>query len=257
MIKRSFAAVAASVGVMAAVLGLMSGSAYAATGQSGSDALGWSSLAQAVGSNKTLTFAGYQWLVKNSTTGTGPGPNLFDVDGPYVDSSGHLHLRLFKSSAGWECSEVVLDKALGYGTYRWSVEGPVSTLDPNVVFAIFTYDYANNTPANKELDFEAARFAEPGRPTNAQYVMQPYEKKGNLQRITLPNRGVTTLTLTWLPGRITFSADSLPSWTKTGSAVPTSSGAQLHMNLWLYKGVPPDNGKNVQVVVTSFHFTPA
>jgi hypothetical protein len=211
-----------------------------------------------VGSNtaasSTLTFAGYQWAVKSSTYPIGPGPNIFNGNGPYVDSSGALHLSIMYINGNWECSEVTLKSVLGYGTYSWTVRGPVPTLDPSVVLALFTYD-TKPSPQNKEMDFEASRFANSGRKTNAQFVVQPYQTSGNLKRITLPDTNVTTINMTWVPGRVTFSADSLPSWTNT-SSIPTSSNAHIHMSLWLFQGYPPENGQPVSVEITAFHFKP-
>jgi hypothetical protein len=211
----------------------------------------------AVDPSPQLSFAGYQWSVKNSTTPIGPGPNVFDATGPYVDSSNALHLQLLDTPTGWEASEVVMNGTLGYGTYRWTVDGPLSTLDPNVVFALFTYDDSDPAYANRELDFEASRFGDTSDPTNAQYVVQPYTTAGNLQRITLPLTGVTTVTMTWLPGRVTFSADSGSTWTNTSSSVPTSSTEQLHMSLFSFLGAPPSNGQPVSVAITNFQFTPS
>jgi hypothetical protein len=258
MTRRSAVIIAVSAGLMAAVVGAMSGSAGAATaGPLNPAAVPGATTAQATtGSPAPLTFAGYQWTVKNSTSPIGPGPNLFDAAGPFVDSSGALHLQIVKTAAGWESSEVVLNRTLGYGTYRWTVDGPLSTLDPNVVLALFTYDNSTTSPTNREIDFEASRFATPGDVFNAQYVVQPYETPFNLQRITLPNTNVHTITMTWLPGKVTFSADSLPLWTNSSSSVPTSSTEQVHMSLWLYRGVPPSNAKPVSVEVTNFQFTP-
>ena len=146
---------------------------------------------------------------------------------------------------------------LGYGTYRWTVEGPASTLDPNVVLALFTYDNSDTSPSNRELDFEASRFGDAGEATNAQYVVQPYSTSGNLQRITLPDSDVTTVTMTWLPGSVTFSTDSLSPWTNSSSSVPASSTEQVHMSLFLFQGVAPTNGQPVSVTVTDFGFTPS
>jgi hypothetical protein len=231
--------IAMAVGLVATMLGTVSGSATA----------------QAAESSSQLSFAGYPWTVKSSTTPIGPGPNLFDAAGPFVDSSGDLHLQIVHAAAGWESSEVVLNPTLGYGTYSWTVDGPASTLDQNVVLSLFTYDNSGTSPSNRELDFEASRWGWAGDPTNAQYVVQPSDTSGNLERITLPNPDVTTVTMTWLPGSVTFSADSLPLWTNTSPSVPTSSTEQVHMSLWLNDGVPPSNGQPVSVTVTDFHFT--
>jgi hypothetical protein len=212
-----------------------------------------------------LKFAGYTWEVKNSTTPIGPGPNLFDLNGPYVDSSGYLHLRILKTALGWESSEVILNPSLGYGTYHWTVLGSVATLNPSVVLALFTYDSTNSTPSNREIDFEASRFSDPYYRTNAQYVVQPYTRPGNLKRILIPKGGVTEVTLRWTPGRVAYSGQAghreqlapLRPWTNISSSVPTHGAEQLHMSLWLFRGVPPTNGKGVSVRVSSFTFTSA
>jgi hypothetical protein len=257
MTRRSALSIAISVGLMATMLVAMSGPAAATTpGLLGSATVPGAPYTQAAGSSKLLTFAGYNWIVKTSTSPIGPGPNIFDAYGPFVDSSGALHLQIVKTKRAWESSEVILNRSLGYGTYRWTVEGPVATLDPNVVFALFTYDATKTPPSNGEIDFEASRFARAKDHTNAQYVVQPYEKRGNLLRISLPKSNVTTYVMMWRPGRVTFSADSLPQWTNDSSSVPTSSTEQVHMSLWLFRGQRPSNQKPVSVKVTGFQFTP-
>jgi len=35
---------------------------------------------------------------------------------------------------------MILNPTLGYGTYRWTVDGPLPTLDPNVMLAITSED---------------------------------------------------------------------------------------------------------------------
>ena len=137
--------------------------------------------------------AAFTARAKSSTSPIGPGPNVFDAKGPRVDTAGALQLRIVKVGSTWESSEVVLDPTLGYGTYAWTVHGPVSTLDPSVVLALFTYDASDTSPSNREIDFEASRFGTASQPTNAQYVVQPYETPGNLQRITIPSGETTTV----------------------------------------------------------------
>jgi hypothetical protein len=211
-----------------------------------------------------LKFAGYTWAVKSSTTPIGPGPNLFDANGPYVDSSGYMHLRILKTALGWESSEVILKPSLGYGTYHWTVIGPVAILNPSVVLALFTYDSTNSTPSNREIDFEASRFSGLFNRTNAQYVVQPSTTRGNLKRILIPKGGVTEVTLRWTPGRVAYSGEAgqsgqlalLQPWTNISSSVPNHGAEQVHMSLWLFRGAAPTKGKAVSVRVSSFTFTP-
>jgi hypothetical protein len=161
--RRSGVTIALSLTLMTAtVLCVVSGSAGAASaGQVGPAAVPSAHFAETSGLS-TLDFAGYPWTVKSSTSPTGPGPNIFDAAGPFVDPSGALHLQIVKTTAGWESSEVILNPTLGYGTYRWTVEGPLSTLDPNVVLSLFTYDDSDTSPSNREMDFEASRSLTPG-----------------------------------------------------------------------------------------------
>lgn len=213
----------------------------------------------------TLSFAGYPWTVKSSTAPVGPGPNLFNADGPYVDRSGAMHLRLADTPTGWECSEVVLNPTLGYGTYTWTVHGYLATLSPYVVLALFLYDSADTPPNNGEIDLEISRFDHPDESSNAQYVVQPSAQRGNLLRIRIPEGGAaTTFSFTWTPGQVAFhgttvlpdgQAEQLPRWTNRSHTVPVNSTEQVHMSLWLFRGHPPLDGRNVSVTVSAFTFT--
>src|SRR5579862_9347753 len=85
----------------------------------------------------TIDWKGYTWTVKQGS-GLGPGPNNWDPANVSIDSNGYLHLRISNSGSGWTCAEVQT-KALGFGTYQWQVEGPIDTIDKNVVLGLFGY----------------------------------------------------------------------------------------------------------------------
>jgi hypothetical protein len=55
---------------------------------------------------------------------------------------------------------------------------------------------------------------------------------------------------------VTFrSSTATPSaWTYSGSDVPPPA-ANAHINLYLFRGAPPLNGKQDEIVVTRFTFT--
>jgi hypothetical protein len=213
-----------------------------------------------------LTFAGYQWTVRSSASPIGPGPNTFDATGPSVNAAGDMVLRIVKTPSGWESSEVILGPTLGYGTYRWVVKGSTTSFDPNVVLGLITYDDSNTSPTNREIDFEASRWSNASNPDNAQYVVAPYYTTGNLQGIAIPKGQETVVALSWTPGRVSFSGDvvnahgktvAIQPWTNTSSSVPTSATEQIHMNLWLFRGAAPTNGKPVTVRISGFQFTPS
>ena len=94
------------------------------------------------GYGRTIRFSGYDWLVKTSTVLVGPGPNYFsdDEENVWIDDLGRLHLRVTRDADGhWRASEVVLQASLGYGQYRFALEGTAQELDPNVVLGLFTW----------------------------------------------------------------------------------------------------------------------
>src|SRR5262249_29722144 len=129
---------------------------------------------------RQLSFSGYDWLVKQSAdTRLGPGPNYFS-DSPlsvWVDSAGRLHLRPERRSGRWYAAEVISVASFGYGTYRWYLDSPVDSFDPNVVLGLFTW---SDDPAynHRELDIEFARWGNASY-ANGQYTVQPYSVVGN------------------------------------------------------------------------------
>ena len=134
----------------------------------------------------------------------------------------------------------------------------LAALDPNAVLGLFTW---NDDPAynHREIDVEFSRFGNAADPTNGQFVVQPYATTGNLVRITQPS-AVTTSThaFTWRTSSVDFatSAATPSSWTYAGPDVPQPGGEHARMNLWLFRGQPPSNGLPIEVVITSFTFTP-
>lgn len=217
---------------------------------------------------RTLQFSGYAWQVKSSASPVGPGPNVFSPSGPYVDSSGNLHLRIRRTASGqWTSSEVFGESTMGYGTYQWTVKGPLSSLDPNVVLGLFTYDStASAPPSAREIDFEVARWGSTAaKADNADYVVQPVTSS-TADYFRLPRGATLTVGYDWTAGQVVFSgsevtstggAVDLPTYTVSGAAVPTPGNEVVHMNLWLFQGQAPVNAKAVSVVIDRFTFTPA
>jgi hypothetical protein len=209
---------------------------------------------------RTIQFSGYTWQVKSSTDAVGPGPNRFSDSAAnvWVDGLGRLHLKLTRSNGRWHCAEAVNTQSLGFGRYAFELDSRVDALDPNAVLGLFTW---SDDPAytHREIDIELSRWGSGADETNGQYVVQPYDGSGNLQRITQRAVSSSTLSFDWQPDAVTFAASSAaPSaWTYSGPDVPQPGSEHVRMNLWLYRGMPPANGNSVEVVVTRFSFTPA
>lgn len=217
-----------------------------------------------------LLFAGRRWRVKQSAVPVGPGPNRFSgrPEDVRVDADG-LHLTITWRDGAWWSTEIVLDENLGYGTYVFHTDSRVDLLDANVIFGLFTWDDLA-PPHYREIDFEFARWGNPDDPTNAQYVVQPWDGTGNLVRFRVDlddaDRKLTPV-LVWSPGEVamaTYRGHLLPggleahapvfAWTNSGPNVPEPGLENVRLNLWLRWGLPPLDGQPEEVVVTNFLF---
>ena len=199
-----------------------------------------------------VTWAGRTWQIKSSTSAVGPGPNVFSKENVRVEN-GELVLEIVQRSGRWTAAEVI-GPHLGYGTYTFTVESDVSGLDPNVVLGMFTWsDRARFN--HREIDIEVARWGNADDPTNAQFVVQPHDTPGNLQRYAIADTGRTVHSFTWAPGSVEF-ASAGSTWSRSGSFVPPSQDEQIRINLWLFRGAAPLDGQPVQIRFSGFEFSP-
>ena len=232
--------------------------------------------------SRTTNFAGYQWGVKESPGGAGPGSNAFSnlPQDVHVDNQG-LHLTVNKHDNRWWATEIINTKPLGYGTYVVQTNSRVGQLDPMVAFGAFTWDaFGDDTVGptpNRELDFEDARFGFAADPTSSQFVVQPFNAPNQLVRYTLPDLSADpalTRIMIWTPTGIRFIAvrghhtaddfaaqDVIAEWLYTGP-IPDPGRAAFRFNLWpsnvIVGGAVPEpaSGLAQEVIVSGFFFTP-
>jgi hypothetical protein len=220
--------------------------------------------------DRTLSFSGYTWAVKASTEPVGPGPNHFSdsTKSVWVDKAGRLHLRIRREGGTWLSAEVVSILSFGHGTYRFYLERAVHRLPPLAVLGLFTWN--NDDPAffHREIDIEFSRWGNAKDPTNAQYVVQPYDQPGNLLRFTEPGVARSNHSVSWLPDSVSFQSlrgsnptpqkpsDMIQEWTTT-QGIPPAGDEHVRINLWLFHGLPTANKASVEIVFSRFEFTPA
>jgi hypothetical protein len=217
---------------------------------------------------RQINFAGYGWWIKTSTGLVGPGPNFFSdgTNNVWVDAQGALHMKITHANNAWQCAEIINDRNLGYGQYRFTVQAPVNNLDPNVVLGLFTYSN-DNVYNYREIDMELSRWDNAADVNDAQFVVQP-GGTGRKVRFSVPE-GVTnsTYSFVWQTNRVDFqslkgnftpsplSSNIIQTWSCT-SGVPPAGGETVRINLWLFQGSPPINNQEAEVVVSNFQFVP-
>lgn len=220
---------------------------------------------------ETLQFSGYEWTVKEGLKG--PGPNNFAPRNVFVDAQGRLHLKLTFRDGKWFAAEVVSTRRFGFGRYQWQIVGRPDLFDDNVVLGLFNYPTPDvGADGTNEIDMEFARW---GKPENAigNYSVHPPQKKAPAGGHQYPLKlagDYTTHRFAWTSwsvalqslfghrqpgdttGEITHYVFQPPEPVRSIPQLPMS----IRMNLWLFRGWPPKNGQEVEIVIRSFQFAP-
>jgi hypothetical protein len=109
--------------------------------------------------------------------------------------------------------------------------------------------------------FEFSRWGNASDVNDAQFVIQPFNLSGHLTRFLADQTGDIDLEMNWMPSQVDFKssvgAQVLKKWTYTGSDIPAPGNAHLHLNLWLYNGVAPADGKKQEVIIRRFQYKPS
>jgi len=219
----------------------------------------------------TISWKGHTWQV---TSGGMAGVCQGDPKNVTVDSDGFLHLRIANSGGAWTSSELFTTDRLGPGTYQWQVDGPIDTLDKNVVVGLFPYGPAAGigTDGTNEIDIEYSRWGQADGP-NGDWTDYPASGTtiGELSyTFSLGGTTLSTSRFTWSSSSIISellnglqpvggATGLIKSWTYA-PPMPTVNIPQqplpLGMNLWCFDA-PPSNSKPVEVVIRDFVFVPA
>jgi|SRR5690625_2446549 len=210
--------------------------------------------------NGKINFSGYEWDVKSSVTNAiGPGPNYFSMNSQnvWVDKKGSLHLEITHRNDRWYSSSVSLPKPLGFGKHIIYVSSKTEDLDPNIIVGFFLYK-----TDTQEVDIELSRWAREDN-KNAQFAIQPAEMQGNKKRFDVMTDGYkTTYFIDWQRDSISFGGfkgvtlnpkeeNVFSSWVYKGKDIPTSEEEKFIINFWLFRGNPPFNNEDAEIVIDS------
>jgi hypothetical protein len=207
---------------------------------------------------RIIRFSGFDWYVISSGEArTGPGPNYFSGsdENVRVDDKGRLHLRITYRNGKWYCARVEMKESYGHNKYVFYVSSRPDSLDKQVVWGLYTY---NND--REEIDIEFSRWGIDNN-QEAQYVVQP-ALPGNKARFRMHLEGsYTTHIIDWKRKRIDFASyhghrprpdkdsEIIAQWRFTGKDIPPDNNEKLKINLWLFKGTPPSDNQEAEVVI--------
>ena len=210
-----------------------------------------------------LSFAGYQWQVKDGYDY--PGKNHWSSRQAWVDEAGALHLRLEKRGL-WYCAEVISREYFSYGRFSFQAIGELDRLDPQVVLGLFLYHPASL----EEADVEVARWGRAQNPNGLFGLYRQERHDAQPFRFVLPEGTYSTYQIEWLPEQLRFVGQyghrsdeeavfarwQYPKKPVLGDLLFERRHLQVRMNLWLYGGRQPQNGKDVEVVIHDFQYRP-
>ena len=216
-----------------------------------------------------LSFSGYDWSVKNYSSPVGPGPNYFSdaTNNVWTDTNGWLHLRITHRTNAWQCAEILSARTFGPGSYRFELNSPADSLNPNVTLGLFTY---SDDPAftEREIDVECSRWQNAADTNNSQFVVQPYYLANQLVRYRVPpGLADSTHLFVWETNQISWQSQTgayfaaatnlIAAYVFTNAAnVPQSGDEVVHLNLWLINGSPPTDNNEVEIIIKSYNFVP-
>lgn len=221
---------------------------------------------------RVIRFSGYEWEVRPGADG-GPGPNHWDPSSVRVDSQGRLHLKITHSGGQWHCAEVTSLHSFGFGRYQFQVTGVLDRLDRNVVLGLFNYPPPGAGPdGTNEIDIEYSRWGNPSSLPASETIYPAHEgiKPASVtHEFTMPpGLSDTTQRFDWRSGGTTFQClrghrddnhGEYAHWTfrpADRQRLPQKP-LPVHINLWLVRGKAPYDGREVEVIVKQFLFTPA
>jgi hypothetical protein len=211
---------------------------------------------------KILHFSGYDWTVRSAGSDRGGEPNFYDPENAFVDEKGYLHLRMALRNGRWSCAEVILNRSLGYGSYRFVVQDS-SHLGASAVVGMYTLDDEATDDTRHELDVELSRWATANK-QNAQYVVQPYYRPENVARFIVP-AGEVTHTFRWEPGVASFKSVRgavISGDTKSisehvfNSGVPTPAAEKVHIDMYDFHHSRNTVQGPAEVVIEKFEYLP-
>jgi len=211
---------------------------------------------------KPLTFSGYDWDVRTIASDRGGLNNLYDPDNAWTDTTGALHLQIKKKDGRWRCAEMVLNRSLGYGTYKLTIRD-TSQLEPSVVFSMITWDEAGDQNY-REMDLEISRWGDASNKSSTQYVVQPFYIPGNVFTFVAPS-GTLTHVLRWESGVANFKtfrgtpeapgARAISEHEFT-SGIPSPGQARVHLIFYVIASDKNPLQKDSEVVVEKFEYVP-
>jgi hypothetical protein len=214
-------------------------------------ALAW--CATSAASAGQIDWAGRRWQVREGA-GHPCTSDLWSADGVRVDADGGLHLKLARQPSGrFACVEIESAKPVGFGRYSFDVSGPIGAIDKNVVLGLFLYPPADVGPdGTNEIDIEIARWNHADAP-QVNYTAWYRSRHANRHaEVRVPaTLDFAHFDLDWSRDRVQWESSIRPGVPVSFEGDVADRPQTLILNLWLFAGAQPSDGREVEFVIHS------
>jgi hypothetical protein len=220
---------------------------------------------------RTINWKGHDW---NVTTGGMAGVAPGDPANIHLDDNGFLHFTIVQRGGKWTASEMFTADNMGFGTYQWTVEGNIYTMDKSTVLGLFTYGPADNIgiDGENEIDIEFSQWDKTCGGCNADFTVYP--STGNRRQGGDPSsegdffvegKDLTTARMEWSSNRIIFTImKGIQPIGTTAEVIKTATyssntrnipqeASPVGINLWCFETTP---SRNQSVIIRDFQFVP-
>jgi len=219
----------------------------------------------------TIDWSGYKWEV-NSNDRIGQGLVRGSLSNVLIDANGYLHLRMDQQDGKWCGAETWTTEPLGYGTFYWVFDGPLTTMEPQIVLAGFTYgpQIHQGTDCQNEIDVEFSKWNNPDNKNNGDfddYGPPPAVRGDDAENDwNFTGGNVATIRVEWSADKIVQSvwngvvpidaptSTAAVTWTNTKTKSIPLVACPFMFNLWTFKTLPT---KSMEAVVRDFKYVAA
>src|SRR5215475_10037311 len=218
---------------------------------------------------QTITWAGHTWKVTNGgMAGVAPG-NPANVN---ISPDGYLHLQIANRDGKWTAAELFTTDNMGFGTYQWTVQGDVYTMDQTTVLGLFTYGPTHHigVDAENEIDIEFSQWNKTCHGCDADFTVYPPTGNRKPKGVSawednfhVQGGNLTTARMEWFPDHIVFTLMNgahpigttedvikTETYSSTATNIPQEN-MPVGINLWCFKQTPE---KDQSVTIRDFQF---
>lgn len=233
---------------------------------------------EALTNGDKIKFSSYLW--ENKETKNIADSRYFCLtkkENVQVDESGNLVLKISKNNGLWSGGEITIDTTLGFGEYSFDVKVKTGHLDANATLAFTILNITDDFyEGMTQTGVRFSKYSESDAPNELEYFLYATDKK--FAEVQIPENPfllselVSNHKVGIYPNYLYYSSKAAGGFYNEFKAMKVGSGIsditdaltfseptdhlKLIISLCLPEANEPSNGKEVEVILSNFKFSP-